>query len=79
MDHVPHMSFCSTPDCRSAGAEAGRPDPAETEPRRGGHLHPGGGQTERRQVHDQVGRDPPWNACARLLRRGARLRYEPPE
>lgn len=39
---------------RSARAEAHGQDPAEAESRGPDHLHPGSGQTQRRQVHDQV-------------------------
>lgn len=44
----------SSCDFRSARAEAGRPNPAEAEPHGSDHLHTGGGQTKRRQVHDKV-------------------------
>lgn len=39
---------------RSARAEAHGQDPAEAESRSPDHLHPGSGQTQRRQVHDEV-------------------------
>lgn len=40
---------------RSDGVEAHRPDPAQTVSRCSDHLHPGGCQTQRRQVNNKVG------------------------
>lgn len=51
---------------RSARAEAGRPDPAQTESHCGDHLHTGGGQTKRGQVNDKVG-DVRWEEVSCVL------------